>query len=326
MLQSGASALSALVWRVSSVAFAGRIGRGDDDGEAVWVTLTTEERGELERMISRGKADARKLAHARILLQADEAEGGPAWVDGTIAGDAERERPHDRAGAPAVRRAGAERGAAAQAPERIYTRKLDGEREARLIALACSRPPAGEARWTLRLLAERMVELEHVDHALARDGAADAQKNELKPHLKKMWCIPPKQSAEFVCHMEDVLDVYHRPYDPSRPVVCLDETFKQLIGETREPLPASPGQVERYDYVYVRNGMASLFLAFEPLAGWRHVEVTDGRTRVDWARFVRDWSTAATGTPTRSCWSWTSSTPTRRPASTRPSRPRKPGG
>ena len=97
-----------------------------------------------------------------------------------------------------------------------------------------------------------------------------------------MWCIPDKPSAEFVDHMEDVLEVYHRPYDPKRPVVCVDETFKQLIGETREPLPMRPGTVERYDYVYTRNGVASLFLACEPLAGWRHVAVTDHRCRSDW--------------------------------------------
>jgi hypothetical protein len=102
-----------------------------------------------------------------------------------------------------------------------------------------------------------------------------------------MWCIPPKQSAEFVYHMEDVLEVYHRPYDPRFPVVGLDETFTQLIGETREPLPGRPGDVERYDSVYERNGVASEFMAFEPLAGWRHVEATGGRTRVDFARFVK---------------------------------------
>ena len=101
-----------------------------------------------------------------------------------------------------------------------------------------------------------------------------------------MWCIPPKHSAEFVYHMEDVLEVYRRPHDPKHPVVCLDETFTQLIGETREPLAPAPGRVERYDCVYVRNGTASLFLAFEPLAGWRHVAVTEGRKRGDWARFV----------------------------------------
>ena len=103
-----------------------------------------------------------------------------------------------------------------------------------------------------------------------------------------MWCIPPKQSADFVYHMEDVLEVYRRPYDPKRPVVGLDETFKQLIGEVREPLPCRPGEVQRYDSVYVRNGVASLFMAFEPLAGWRHAAVTDSRTRGDWASFVKD--------------------------------------
>ena len=102
-----------------------------------------------------------------------------------------------------------------------------------------------------------------------------------------MWCIPPKHSAEFVADMEDVLEVYHRPYDPTRPVVCLDETFKQLIGETREPLPPRPGSVERYDHVYVRHGVASLFVACEPLVGWRHVAVTAHRRRGDWARFVK---------------------------------------
>jgi DDE superfamily endonuclease len=103
-----------------------------------------------------------------------------------------------------------------------------------------------------------------------------------------MWCIPPKSSAEFVCCMEDVLEVDHRPYDPRRPVVCMDESFQQLIGEVREPLPPSPGRVERYDSVYVRNGVASLFLAFEPLAGWRQVKVTDTRKRTDWAQFIRE--------------------------------------
>jgi hypothetical protein len=102
-----------------------------------------------------------------------------------------------------------------------------------------------------------------------------------------MGCIPDKPSAEFVYHMEDVLEVYHRPYDPKRPVVCVDETFKQLIGETREPLSMRPGSVERVDHVYTRNGVASLFLACEPLAGWRTIAITEHRCRVDWAVFIR---------------------------------------
>ena len=99
--------------------------------------------------------------------------------------------------------------------------------------------------------------------------------------------MPEGPSAEFVATMEDVLDVYHRPYDPDRPVVCMDECSKQLIGEVREPLPPKPGQIAKYDSEYERRGTANVFLAVEPLAGKRTVRVTDRRTRVDWAQFVR---------------------------------------
>lgn len=88
--------------------------------------------------------------------------------------------------------------------------------------------------------------------------------------------------------MEDVLDVYKRPYDPRRPNVCLDETSKQLIGEIRIPVSAYPGQPARYDYEYKRNGVANLFMIFEPLIGKRHVKVTQRRTKIDWAYCVRE--------------------------------------
>lgn len=117
--------------------------------------------------------------------------------------------------------------------------------------------------------------------------ARRSEKNELKPHLKEQWVIPPKQNAEFIAAMEDVLEVYQRPYDAARPVVCLDEQSKQLIKETRTPIPARPGQKERLDYEYERNGTANLFMLFEPLAGWRHVEITEHRTKIDFAHVVR---------------------------------------
>ena len=88
--------------------------------------------------------------------------------------------------------------------------------------------------------------------------------------------------------MEDVLDVYKRAYDPKRPMVCLDETSKQLIGETRTPVSAAPGREARYDHEYKRNGTANLFMVFEPLAGKRHVRVTERRTQKDWAACVRE--------------------------------------
>jgi len=90
--------------------------------------------------------------------------------------------------------------------------------------------------------------------------------------------------------MEDVLEVYTQPHDPQTPLVCLDETSKQLVSETRTPIPMKPGQPERVDYEYERNGTANLFMLFAPLEGWRHVEVTDRRTAVDYARILKDLS------------------------------------
>jgi hypothetical protein len=109
----------------------------------------------------------------------------------------------------------------------------------------------------------------------------------LKPHLRRCWCIPPEHSAEFVAAMEDVLEVYCRPYDPARPVVCMDETSKQLVAEVRPTIPAAPGQSERYDVQYERCGVAEVFLFTEPLGGWRRAAVTEHRARVDWAGQIR---------------------------------------
>ncbi len=88
--------------------------------------------------------------------------------------------------------------------------------------------------------------------------------------------------------MEDTLEVYHRPYDPKQPLVCVDEASKQQVKETRTPLPARPGEPERYDYEYERNGVSNLFMICAPVQGWRHVEVTDRRTAIDWAHCMKD--------------------------------------
>jgi uncharacterized small protein (DUF1192 family) len=102
--------------------------------------------------------------------------------------------------------------------------------------------------------------------------------------------IPPDASAAFVAAMEDVIEVYHRPRDPDRPVVCLDETSKQLIAETRLPIPAKPGQQRRIDYEYARNGTANLFMMFAPLEGWRQVKVTDRHAVIDYAQVLKELS------------------------------------
>jgi Homeodomain-like domain len=132
-------------------------------GKLYRVTLTQPERQELQQMISRGKENARKLAHARILLQADESARGPGRTDQQIAEALETttrtiERVRQRFVEESL-----ESALLPKPSKRIYTRKLDGKQEAKLIAVACSKPPAGKKRWTLRLLAEQMVELEVVD-------------------------------------------------------------------------------------------------------------------------------------------------------------------
>jgi hypothetical protein len=165
---------------------------------------------------------------------------------------------------------------------------LDGVQEAYLIALACSAPPQGYRRWSLRLLAEKMIQMEYANelsHETVRQVLTD---NELKPWLRKEWCIPPKENAQFVYHMEDVLDIYRRQADPRYPLVCFDETPVQLVSETRQALPMKVGQPERWDYEYHREGTANLFIFFAPLQNWRHIQVTEHRTKVDWAKCMRD--------------------------------------
>jgi hypothetical protein len=106
--------------------------------------------------------------------------------------------------------------------------------------------------------------------------------------LKKEWCIPPKANGAFVAQMEEVLDLYEKPYDSRYPLVCMDETSKQLVSDVQSPLPPQPGQSARQDYEYERKGTSNLFLGFEPLRSQRHVQVTDHRTAVDWAHFMKD--------------------------------------
>ena len=102
-----------------------------------------------------------------------------------------------------------------------------------------------------------------------------------------MWCIPPEHNAEFVCAMENVLEVYKRPYDPKRPVVCMDEKPYQLLADARAAIAAAPGRDRREDSEYLRHGTCSIFCWVEPLRGWRRVDAQPQRTRVDWARQVQ---------------------------------------
>lgn len=102
-----------------------------------------------------------------------------------------------------------------------------------------------------------------------------------------MWCIPPKQDAAFVCAMEQVLEVYKRPFDPDYPVVCMDETSTQCVKEVRPVIAAKPGQIERYDVEYERNGVAHLIQFYAPFVGWRRIQVADNHAACEWAKGVR---------------------------------------
>ena len=253
------------------------------------VRLSGEERERLEALIRKGKSPAQRLLKARILLKADVSEAGEGWSDSRIikALDTSVSMVYR------VRKQLVEEGFEAvlsrkQRATPAVARIFDGEKEAKLIALACSKPPKGRARWTLRLLENKVVELGIVDRASDSNDRAGAQKNTLKPHRRQYWVIPPKANSAFVAAMEDVLAVYTRPRDADRPLVCLDETSKQLLAETRVPIPMKPGRPARFDYEYERNGTANLFMMFAPLEGWRHVKVTDRHTAVDYAHVLKD--------------------------------------
>ena len=116
----------------------------------------------------------------------------------------------------------------------------------------------------------------------------NSKKNEFKPHLSKYCKIPRDQNASFVAAMEDVPEVYSRPYDSKFPVVCMDESSIQLVGEVQDPIPAAPGHPELIDDEYIRNGVAGIFLEVEPLGGKRQVKITERRTRIDRAQFIKE--------------------------------------
>ena len=255
------------------------------------VTLSTQERQRLEVLIRTGTHSARKLLRARILLKADASEAGEALTDSEIAVGLHTS-PMTVA---RVRQQLVEEGVDGvltpkRSPNSARQRIFDGASEAKLIALACSTPPEGFARWTLQTAGEQGRRTEHCRARQRQHHRADAQKNVLKPHLNDQWVIPPDANAAFVAAMEDVIEVYHRPHDPDRPVVCVDETSKQLIVETRTPIPAKPGRPRRVDYEYQRNGTANLFMMFAPLEGWRGVKVTDQRAAVDYAQMLKELS------------------------------------
>lgn len=245
------------------------------------VELNQTERAELEALLSGGKQAARKLKRAQILLAADAGSGDEAIAKSIGVGGSTVFRTKRRFVL------GNLQAALSEEPRPGADRKLTSKEEALLVATACSKPPVGRARWTLELLAGELVRLTAHDSLSRETVRRRLAENHLKPWRKDMWCIP-QVDAEYVARMEDVLDLYAEAPDPKRPVVCFDESPTQLIGEVREPIPAAPDRLERYDCEYKRNGTANLFVFLDIHRPWRKVKVTDSRAAVDFAACMRE--------------------------------------
>src|SRR6201993_1846468 len=245
------------------------------------VELNQEERDQLHKMLSGGRHGARKLKRAQILLAADAGESDEAIAANISVGGSTVYRTKRRFVEGNLELALSEE------PRLGATRKLSGKEQALLVATACSSPPQGRARWTLELFAAEMVKLTEHEELSRETVRRRLAENELKPWRQNMWCIP-EVDGTYVARMEDVLDLYAEAPDPKRPVVCFDESPTQLIGEVRQPIPATPGQLERYDCEYRRNGTANLFVFLDAHQPWRTVKVTDSRTACDFAECMRD--------------------------------------
>jgi transposase len=233
------------------------------------VELNQAERRELTAMLSGGSQAARKLKRAQILLAADAGCSDEEIVRAVAVSGSTVYRTKQRFVEGNLERA------LSEAPRPGAERKLSGKEEALLVAMACASPPEGRARWTLDLLADEMVKLTTHESLSVETVRRRLCENHLKPWRQDMWCIP-KVDGEYVARMEDVLDLYAEALDPKRPVVCFDESPVQLIGEVRQPIPAEPGQLERYDCEYRRNGTVNLFVCIDVHRPWRKVKVTSG--------------------------------------------------
>lgn len=247
-----------------------------------FVELTAEEREQLVNITRQGRQPARMVKRANILLMADEWHHSDAEIaDALSAGTSTVFR---------VRRDFVEHGldvALSECDRPGGTRKLDAKEEALMVSIACSQPPKGFSRWTLKLLTNRLVQLTDHDSLSIETTRRRLKENDLKPWQRKMWCIP-KFDADFVAQMEHILDLYAEPPCIERPIVNFDEALKQLVADTREPKMMQPGQAAKQDYEYRRVGTANIFLFFDRHRGWRKAKPTERKGNVDFAECMRD--------------------------------------
>lgn len=246
------------------------------------VELTEEEQSELKALTSKGKAGARVLKRANLLLMTDKGLQDKEIADlldvstATIGrtkkkfvedGLAEALNEGNRSGCP---------------------RKLDKISDALLTAIACSKPPPGCAKWTLHLIAQEfLVLLEGDDSVSVETIRRQLKDNDLKPWQKKMWCIG-KMNADYIARMEHVLDVYARPENTAEPVVNFDEAMKQLVADITPQTESKPGQPGRMDYEYKRQSVANIFMFYDCHKGWRKAKATTHKKAEDFAHCMKD--------------------------------------
>lgn len=247
------------------------------------VELTEDERNFLLDLVSKGTVNSRKIKRANILLMADKRIYQDIEIaDALSAGistiyrtkrsfvenglEAALDKDEDRPGG---------------------ARLLNGVEDALLVSIACSKAPPGRARWTLQLLADRLVALTDLECISIETIRRRLKEKKIKPWQKKMWCIP-KFDADYVAHMEEVLDLYSEPENALKPIINFDEAMKQLVADTRDPLPPRPGQTEKQDYEYRRVGTANIFIFFDRYRGWRKTKVTEQKTAKDFAECMQE--------------------------------------
>jgi len=264
------------------------------------VELSELEIAKLKEITHKGKSSAREIMHANILLNTNDIHSvkknnreiaeilgiSPTTVN-------------------AVRKTYAEYGIEAALERKTQispsvASKITGDFEAQVIATALSPAPKGRCAWTLRLLAEHCMEKKYILEISHTTIGEMLNTNEVKPHLSKYWCIPKENDAHFVAHMEDVLGIYQKPYNPKIPVICMDEKPVQLLDEIYERVSAKPlrtdpdtglikpGELEKIDYKYERCGVASIFVFCEPLRGWRYLKALKTRKKGDFAMMVNE--------------------------------------
>jgi transposase len=247
------------------------------------IELSTEEQQQLQDITTKGKASARKIKRAQILLMAN----GLAYQDKAIA-------EHIGVSTSTIYRT--KRDFVEQSLEQALEegsrsgqpRKLNATNEALLVSLACSKPPQGCCKWTLELLTDEFIAL--LDDAVPISIETVRRRlkdNALKPWQKKMWCLSD-MNAEYIAQMEHILTLYKQPANPDKPVVNFDEAMKQLVSETKVPVAMKPGQVGKQDYEYKREGMANIYLFFDRHQGWRKAKVTTHKKAADFAQCMKD--------------------------------------